>query len=118
MVTRWRARPWQSPAEAGRPSTAGRGQRQCSSGVEILESKVRLEGILKYAISGFSYPYGKSTDYSGDTIKVLREAGFDRACTSLDGPIEPSSDLMQLPRMHVADWDREQFARHLGISLT
>jgi peptidoglycan/xylan/chitin deacetylase (PgdA/CDA1 family) len=97
------------PALATRPLTEQR--------AEIGGSKRELEAILDRPIRSFAYPFGGSSTYTGETVGVVREAGFHCACTTTPQVVGRSADLYQLPRIYAYDWDGEQFARHLSRHL-
>ena len=79
---------------------------------EIERSKTQLEEILLgRRVSSFAYPHGS---FSAETVSLVREAGFDCACSSLIDLAERSTDLFQLPRVEVRDWDGKKFARRLS----
>ncbi len=80
---------------------------------EIRQSKARLEEILGRPVTSFAYPYGGRSDYTHETVTLVREAGFARACANVAGVASPGSDRFQLPRFLVRDWDGDEFARHL-----
>jgi len=46
---------------------------------EVIESKTCLERIVNRVVNSFAYPYGQTSDL---TASVVREAGFERACTT------------------------------------
>ena len=72
---------------------------------EIVESKVRLESILKEKISLFAYPNGRpDLDYAARHAKMVSEVGFKMAVSTASGSASSSSDLFQLPRY--APWDK------------
>jgi peptidoglycan/xylan/chitin deacetylase (PgdA/CDA1 family) len=81
---------------------------------EIRESKARLEKILNRPVTSFAYPYGKLSDYTAETIDVVRKAGFACACSSFAGLVERSSDPFQLPRVYARNWDGDRFATQLS----
>lgn len=78
---------------------------------EIEQSKADLEDILGSPITSFSYPHGLRTDYTAETVRVVREAGFACACSSLADIVWSGTDHLQLPRILVRDWDGDEFAR-------
>lgn len=80
---------------------------------EIMGCKERLEGILGRGISLFSYPFGGKRDYTGETARLVRDAGFSAACASRPGRVVSSSDPFQIPRHFVYDWDGEHFERQM-----
>ena len=80
---------------------------------EIQGSKVRLEVILGRPVTSFSYPYGALSDYTVDTVNLVREAGFVCACSNFAKAIRRGADFYQMPRFLVRDWDGDEFMRHL-----
>jgi peptidoglycan/xylan/chitin deacetylase (PgdA/CDA1 family) len=81
---------------------------------EIVESKARLEDIGGSPVTSFAYPYGKRSDYSAQTVALVREGGFTCACSNFPGRVTRSTDAFQLPRVQVEDWDGEEFAQRMG----
>lgn len=74
---------------------------------EISGSRAALEALLQRPVRSFAYPFG---EYSQETTRLVREAGFRLACTVDAGPVNPSSDPLRLPRHEVGDWTAEEFA--------
>lgn len=80
---------------------------------EILGSKAHLEEILGKPVTSFAYPYGSGSDYTVETVTLVREAGFKVACANFPKGVQRGTDPFQLPRFLVRDWDGEAFARRL-----
>lgn len=80
---------------------------------EIKESKQCLEVVLEQPIVTFSYPFGGSSNYNGETIKVCRKLGFTKVAANIQGIWKNGDDLFQIPRYIVRDWDLEQFKKRI-----
>ena len=80
---------------------------------EIAQSKARLEEILGKRIDSFAYPYGGRSDYDSDAVTAVREAGFTRACANYGGPLHSDTDVWQLPRFLVRNWNGDEFGHRL-----
>ena len=93
------------PALSGLSKT----EQQC----EIRESKVHLEEITGHPIKSFAYPYGTKDDYTIETTTLVREAGFEYACSNFQDIVHQGTDPFQFPRVLVRDWNGEEFARRL-----
>ena len=78
---------------------------------EIQNSKAYLENILGHIVNSFAYPHGS---YNNDTISIVKEAGFNCACSSILGRVKRNNNLYLLPRFVVKDWDGETFSRWLS----
>jgi peptidoglycan/xylan/chitin deacetylase (PgdA/CDA1 family) len=80
---------------------------------EIQRGKERLEDILGHEVAMFAYPYGSRADYSAETMKLAQAVGFQAACANFRGLVQRGSDRFQFPRMGMANWGGEDFARRL-----
>ncbi len=77
---------------------------------EILMSRKRLEEILNRPVIGFSYPNGVST---AKTREVVKESGFQYACSSAPDLIRNSRHLYQMPRFWSQDVNGDEFIKSL-----
>jgi peptidoglycan/xylan/chitin deacetylase (PgdA/CDA1 family) len=80
---------------------------------EIQQSKTYLEQILGSPVTNFAYPYGRQSDYTTETVALIREAGFACACSTSANVVRRCADPFRLPRLHVQDWDGEKFSQVL-----
>jgi peptidoglycan/xylan/chitin deacetylase (PgdA/CDA1 family) len=75
------------------------------AGVEIQDSKQRLEAITGAPVTLFAYPNGKpGVDYRRAHVDIVRELGFEAAVSTAWGVALAASDPFQLPRF--TPWDR------------
>ena len=77
---------------------------------EIRHSKAHLEKLLGRPVTSFAYPFGA---IDKKTILLTRQAGFTCACTTSEETVWRHSDLFQLPRFGVENWNAEEFERRL-----
>lgn len=77
---------------------------------EISGSKQDLEKMFNIPIKTFSYPHG---DYSDTTVQLIKECGFDCACTVNPELLTHDSDVYRLPRFNVLNWDRQEFENRI-----
>jgi peptidoglycan/xylan/chitin deacetylase (PgdA/CDA1 family) len=77
---------------------------------EIGGSRERLEKLVGGSVTAFSYPHGST---SATTAGLVREAGFDSACSSVNDVARRGTDPYFLPRFWIGDWDGDTFRRWL-----
>jgi hypothetical protein len=79
---------------------------------EIQQSKKDCEALVGVPVEGFAYPHA---DCNFAIEKLVCEAGFRWACSTRSDRIASSgSNLFELPRMQVLDWDAEEFEKWLN----
>lgn len=83
---------------------------QDSQREEIQEGKLWLEKVLNKSITGFSYPNGS---YNEDSISLLKEIGFEYACTTEEFRNSSYISNYKLPRFQVYNWNKENFTNSL-----
>lgn len=77
---------------------------------EIQRSKAYLEELLEQSVTSFAYPYG---DYTPQTVRLIQDAGFNCACSTVADTVWRYSDRFQLPRFAVHNWNGEEFTKQL-----
>lgn len=80
---------------------------------EIQDGNRGLERILGQPITSFSYPFGCRTDFTAETVGVVRHEGLAYACANYEERLHRSSDFFRLPRHVVRNWSRDQFNQWL-----
>ena len=81
---------------------------------EIKQSKADLEEILGHPVRSFAYPFGTLSDYTRETVRLVKQLDFDCACSNFKEVVQPGADLFQLPRLIVRDWKAEEFANRVA----
>ncbi len=79
---------------------------------EIVSNKEDLENLLGKRVDGFAYPNGRATE---SAKRIVWEAGFAYACTSLHDAVRPRSDLYELTRFWQKDVDGDKFLQGLNL---
>ena len=72
---------------------------------EIANSKASLENKLNYPVDTFSYPYGTRSDFNDEVVKVVIDAGYKMAVTSISGANRRSQDMFRLKRTKIERGD-------------
>lgn len=77
---------------------------------EISDGNRSLRAFTGTPVTAFAYPHG---DYDDRTPCILKEEGIRIACTVDPGVVTPDSDMLQLPRLFVKNWEPRLFKYHL-----
>jgi peptidoglycan/xylan/chitin deacetylase (PgdA/CDA1 family) len=85
---------------------------------EIAGSQTWLRDLLGRPVTSFSYPFGRTIDYSGRTVELVHQLGFSLACSNIPGRVDSGTDLYQLPRMQVKNWDGPMFEQQISAWLS
>jgi len=80
---------------------------------EIAASKRQLEAWLSRDIKVFSYPFGRRSDYTQETVTLCRKAGFARAAANFAGQTHSWTDPYQIPRHLIRNWPLDTFTAKL-----
>jgi peptidoglycan/xylan/chitin deacetylase (PgdA/CDA1 family) len=80
---------------------------------EIIGGKRDLEAALGRPVNAFAYPYGSPWDVSGQTVELVRSAGFTLACANTPAPVDRETDPYWMPRCLVRNWSGGEFAARL-----
>ena len=76
---------------------------------EIADSKKRLEDRFGVEIKHFAYPYGI---YNQTVMELVREAGFETACTCDRGVVQPGVDALRLGRFLIDERSLSPFSSY------
>lgn len=76
---------------------------------EIVMNKQILEKIIRLPVKYFSYPYGTKESYTAQTMRYLKENGFQAACSTSRGIVALGVNLYELPRIPVCNWNIMRF---------
>jgi peptidoglycan/xylan/chitin deacetylase (PgdA/CDA1 family) len=72
---------------------------------EIALGRRHVEALAERRVTLFAYPNGTpGRDYTPESVRLVREAGFDAAVSASTGAARPGWDLYQIPRF--TPWDR------------
>jgi peptidoglycan/xylan/chitin deacetylase (PgdA/CDA1 family) len=81
---------------------------------DIAQGKAVLEAITQQPVTLFAYPNGKpGADYRQRHVEMVRELGFEAACSTVAGTAYEGSDVLQLPRFTPWEADRPRFLLRL-----
>ena len=76
---------------------------------EISKSKEKLEQLLGYEVTTFSYPFGGKMDYTTESVNICKQLDFKRVAANYPGVWTAGMDNYQVPRNIIRDWPIETF---------
>lgn len=79
----------------------------------IIGDRDVLGDLCGRKIRSFAYPYGERSDYTGQTVRIVRDAGFEAACVNHPGLVKPWTDVLRIPRYVVRDWTAAELLQRM-----
>jgi peptidoglycan/xylan/chitin deacetylase (PgdA/CDA1 family) len=76
---------------------------------EVAGGRRELEALALQPVTSFAYPYGYAGSFDATTRALVREAGYDRACTTVADRVKRRTDPYRIPRYQVQDWNGDAF---------
>ena len=71
--------------------------------IEIAKSRKEIEKHIQKPVTTFAYPYGKRDDYTKSAVEILKEEGFEYACSSERGSeVLPLQNFFNLKRKGIS----------------
>ncbi len=80
---------------------------------EIAGSRRLLEEIIGRPVESFAYPHGTYRDYTPETVAIVADCGFRRACAAEGGVLERDVSPFELSRLMVENWSVGDFERRV-----
>lgn len=80
---------------------------------EMTESRERLRVWTGTEIATFSFPFGGRRDFSKESVRLAREAGFRRIAANVPGQARRRPNPFLVPRFLVRDWNPDRFTAEL-----
>ena len=76
--------------------------------IEIELAKKELESIINKQVKIFAYPFGNKYHYNFDTLEIVKR-NFNFAFSNFEGLVHKDSNIYEIPRFLVRDWDIDNF---------
>jgi len=80
--------------------------------IEIELGKKELESIINQQVKVFAYPFGNRYHYNADTLKIVKR-NFNFAFSNFKGLVHRDSNIYEMPRFLVRDWDIDSFIKNI-----
>lgn len=80
---------------------------------EISRGKQIIEETLNIPLISFAYPFGGKDSFDKTTIELVKNAGFQYACTNIHERVKNSSNTYALPRYVARNWNLEEFKKEM-----
>ncbi len=76
---------------------------------QLADSRKIIEAEIGEQVASFSYPYGTIRDFSDEIKEVARAAGYENACSSINGVNDDATDKFALRRTKIEQEDGPLF---------
>ena len=80
--------------------------------IEIELGKKELESIINRKVKIFAYPFGNRYHYNADTLEIVKR-NFNFAFSNFEGLVHKDSNIYEMPRFLVRDWDIDSFIQNI-----
>ena len=76
--------------------------------IEIELGKKEFESLINGKVELFAYPFGNRYHYNDNTLEIVKK-NFNFAFSNFEGLVHKDSNIYELPRFLVRDWDIDKF---------
>ena len=80
--------------------------------LEIELGKKELESIINQQVKIFAYPFGNRYHYNDETLEIVKR-NFNFAFSNFEGLVHKDSNIYEMPRFLVRDWDIDSFIQNI-----
>lgn len=81
---------------------------------EINDSRGHLEQITGRKIASFSYPFGQKSDITPETVRMVKQSGYNCGISNIQGNIDDRTDCFMIPRRIIRNWEITEFRQNLA----
>ena len=76
--------------------------------MEIELGKKKLESLINRKVELFAYPFGNRYHYNDNTLEIVKK-NFNFAFSNFEGLVHKDSNIYELPRFLIRDWDIDTY---------
>jgi peptidoglycan/xylan/chitin deacetylase (PgdA/CDA1 family) len=77
--------------------------------LQVSRSRQEIEDRLGRSVASMAYPYGTRRDFNESVKRLVQKAGYQAACTSLNGVNRSQANRYELRRTKIEQGDQEVF---------
>jgi len=81
--------------------------------LQVSRSRQQIEDRLGRSVTSMAYPYGTRRDFNQVVKELVQKAGYQAACTSMNGVNQSHVDRYELKRTKIEQGDRTIFSKIL-----